>query len=98
GYSQVDLAARVRVEKASLTPVLTSLERQGLIVRERGEEDQRRWYVWLTEEGQKLKKDLLPFAPYIDGIATEGLSQREVKELKRLLSHVLTNLQSALPD
>src|SRR5690606_40891085 len=40
--SQVELAARVRVDKASLTQVLVSLERKGLIQRERSQEDRRR--------------------------------------------------------
>lgn len=92
GCSQVELAARVRVEKASLTHVLISLERRGLIVRERSEEDRRRWYVRLTDEGRALEPELLPHAAEIDAMATESLSPEQVATLKSLLAVLLKNL------
>lgn len=91
--SQVELAARIRVEKASLTQVLASLERQGLIERERSEQDKRRWHVCLTEAGRALEPELLPFAPSIDMVALAGFTKNEVVTLKGLLTRALRNLE-----
>lgn len=93
GCSQVDLASRIRVEKASLTTVLSALERQGLIVRERGDEDKRRWYVSLTKAGRQLEAALLPLASKVDAIATQEFTAEETRTLKRLLARTLQNLQ-----
>jgi len=91
--SQVELAARIRVEKASLTQVLASLERQGLIERERSEADKRRWHVCLTQAGRALEPELLPFARSVDKAALTGFTADEVAALKQLLTRALRNLE-----
>src|SRR3954468_18740654 len=60
GLSQVDLAERMRVEKASLTSVLDAMERRKLIVRRRNSEDRRKVSITLTAHGRGLKAQLLP--------------------------------------
>lgn len=92
GYSQVELANRIRLEKASLTSVLTSLERKGFIVRQRSLEDRRRWNVLLTAAGHELKPVLLPFATELDSLATRGFTPAECKQLHNLLTRVMHNL------
>jgi DNA-binding MarR family transcriptional regulator len=93
GYSQVDLAQRIHVEKASLTALLESLERKKLIRRERSEDDKRRWNVHLTKAGRALEAELLPFASQIDKQAVKGLSKEENATLRALLMKIWENLQ-----
>jgi len=90
--SQVDLAASIRVEKASLTHVLVALEKQQLIHRARSTEDRRRWFVTLTPKGRSLKQELLPIARDIDQLATQGLSESDLRTLKALMAKTLANL------
>lgn len=90
--SQVDLAQRIRVEKASLTAVLLSLEQRKLIRRERSDVDRRVWSVHLTEAGRALEEVLLPFASQIDKLATKGFSKEEVSVLRHLLVRLMSNL------
>src|SRR5713226_834828 len=52
GLSQVDLAERMRVEKASLTSVLDAMERRKLIVRRRNSEDRREVNINLSAYGR----------------------------------------------
>lgn len=92
GLSQVDLAERMRVEKASLTTTLEIMDRQGLIRRERNADDRRKLNIYLTTASQKLKGDLLPFVSKINRKATRGMSAEEVKLLKTLLCKVISNL------
>lgn len=93
GYSQVDLAQRINVEKASLTSVLDALERRGLAQRLRSAEDRRVWNVQLTKAGRDLKKDLLPYAAEVNALASSGLSKAEVDEFRRILQKVISNLK-----
>lgn len=93
GYSQVELAQRLRVEKAALTAVLESLEKKELILRERSDGDKRRWNVHLTKAGRLLEADLLPLASQIDTQALRGFSNEQTAHFRHALLQVLTNLQ-----
>ena len=94
GLSQVDLAERMRVEKASLTSVLDGMERRKLIARRRNGEDRRRVNINLTAYGRSLKARLLPYGATINRKATRGLSAGEIVQLRGLLARVIRNLES----
>jgi DNA-binding MarR family transcriptional regulator len=94
GCSQVELAQRIRVEKASLTAVLASLHRKGLLLRHRDRADRRRITVTLTPAGRALKPRILPIAARINRKATRGLSKSDVAQLRRVLLDLTANLES----
>ncbi len=90
--SQVELAQRMLVEKASLTPVLAALAASGLITRVRNSEDRRKVNISLTPSGRRLKDQLLPLGGKVNKRATRGMSASEVQQLRRLLARLLINL------
>ena len=49
------LGAKLYLDSGTLTPVLKTLEKKGLIKRERSKEDERNLIVTLTKEGEQLK-------------------------------------------
>jgi DNA-binding MarR family transcriptional regulator len=49
--SMSELAARSQLSPAGTTHLVTRLERDGLVRREAGETDRRRWFAVLTESG-----------------------------------------------
>jgi DNA-binding MarR family transcriptional regulator len=53
GLTQREVAERCYVTQATVTGVVDTLEREGLVVRERGTEDRRVVRVRLTKEGRK---------------------------------------------
>ncbi|KWX02241.1 MarR family transcriptional regulator [Carbonactinospora thermoautotrophica] len=55
GLTMGELAARAGVSSAAVTKVAGSLERAGLVRRERSAEDARVVRVWLTEAGRALE-------------------------------------------
>lgn len=92
GFSQVELANRMRVEKASLTCTLDGMERQGFILRTRNKKDRRKVHIHLSAKGRRLKQTLLPYAGKVNRQATKGLSPADVEQLRALLSKVIANL------
>lgn len=94
GLSQVDLAERMRVEKASLTATLDGMERRRLIVRTRNSDDRRKVSINLTSQGRGLKAKLLPYGAQINRRATRGMSADEVAQLRGLLARVIRNLEA----
>ena len=93
GLTQVELAERMRVEKASLTGVLEGMERRGLILRVRNDEDRRKINITLTAQGRRLKPELLPHAAKINRKATRGMTDAETSQLRDLLAKLIQNLE-----
>ncbi len=93
GLTQVELADRMRVEKASLTGVLDGMERGGLIVRKRNPDDKRKINITLTVRGRRLKSEILPAGAKINRRATRGMSEAEIVQLRHLLAKVIQNLE-----
>ncbi len=55
-----ELAEKILKSAGNLTLVLSNLERDGLVSRERDREDRRRWIVSLTPAGRKRVSALFP--------------------------------------
>ncbi len=85
------LATECGLAKGTLTGMLTTLEKQGLVERTRIAEDKRRVLVALTEAGTATIDELYPRFNAYEGTMTEGLAPDEKRELARLLRVVITN-------
>ena len=94
GLSQVELAQRMMVEKASLTAVLKAMASEGLITRIRNAEDRRKVNIYLTASGRRLKSKIMPLIGKINRRATRHLTSAEVHHLHTLLARLMINLQN----
>jgi MarR family transcriptional regulator for hemolysin len=91
--TQGDLAEAVGVRQPTLTHHLDSLEREGLVHREREPGNRRVQQVALTEAGEQLFLRLRRAAGSFDGRLRAGLDETQVTELRRLLAHLVENAQ-----
>lgn len=89
--SQTELADRSFMDKTSLTRILHRMEDAGLIRRDADEADSRVNLVNLTRKGCDLENELAPLRQQGLSQATQGLSGEEVRELRRMLNHILDN-------
>ena len=82
-----DLGARLLIDSGTLTPVLKSLEKKGLVRRSRSREDERVLLVEITDEGMSLKE----LAKNIPCLLKEALpiTNEECAELHRILYKLL---------
>lgn len=85
------LAAECDLAKGTLTGMVSTLEKQGLVGRERVEADRRRVTVALTPDGLTLIEELFPRFNRFEGNMTIGMTEAEQRELARLLRIVTTN-------
>jgi DNA-binding MarR family transcriptional regulator len=92
GLSQKQLARRVQIAEATTTRTLDRMERDGLVRRVRDESDRRRINVFLTERGQQLRDELVPYAQEVNGLATHGLSEQDKAKINSLLSYMIARL------
>lgn len=84
------MGEKLFLDSGTLTPMLKRMEEQGLLVRERSDEDQRSVSVKLTSEGQNLKQKAADIPGRILSLA--GSTEEENKVLKSSLLRLLNNL------
>ncbi|GAB5095356.1 MarR family transcriptional regulator [Caballeronia sp. LP006] len=87
-----EIAARLSLDSATLTPLLKRLEAQGYVVRMRGVEDERQVHVRLTAQGRSLRQSARAIPPEIFCAAGS-----DVDELVRLRSD-LVRLRASLNE
>lgn len=83
-----DLNKKVVLSKSGLTRLVDRLEREGLIRRERSEEDRRGAYAALTEEGERELRRAWPI--YARGIKQYFVAPLSENELQSLCSALET--------
>jgi DNA-binding MarR family transcriptional regulator len=77
------LGERLRLDTGTLTPLLKSMEKKGLVSRRRSEADERSVTVTLTEEGLALRERALAVPAKVGSCMP--LPEDEAAELYRLL-------------
>ena len=82
-----DLGKRLFLDSGTLTPVLKTLEKMGLITRARSQEDERVLLVTITKAGQALREEALTIPKQMAGCVK--LSRDEAETLYRLLYKML---------
>jgi DNA-binding MarR family transcriptional regulator len=97
GLTQAELSRRVGVEMASSTSILAELEERGWIRRERGAEDRRKLFVYLTPQGRKLAGPVLDKVKAVNRVARRGIAAADVADIFRVLEAMAANLNEAYP-
>ena len=92
GLSQKQLSRRVQIEEPTTTRTLDRMERDGLVRRERNTGDRRRINVYLTERGNLLRDELVPYAQEVNALATHGLSEQDKAKINSLLTYMIARL------
>ena len=92
GLTQRELSARVGMREPTTVIALKSLERSGFVTRTKSVEDRRKAHVFLTPEARALEAVLLPAVSEVNAIALAGLTDAEVKVLRKALTVVGRNL------
>lgn len=85
--SAKELGNRLFLDSGTLTPVLKSLEKKGLLRRYRSNEDERVLLVEITPEGEALKERAVD-VPYLLGDSLD-MDREEAYQLYRLLCEFL---------
>lgn len=93
GMTQTELGTRLGSDRGTISFVLTTMEKQGLIERRVDAQDLRRTRVFLTSRGKRLRGPLLSIANRMNDVATAGLSATAVTQVKNSLEKIIMNLE-----
>lgn len=93
GITQSELSQRVGTMEPTTLSAIRDMERNGLVRRVPHAEDRRKINIYMTEQGQALRDQLLPIAHTVIATAAAGLTSREQAMLIALLKAMQHNLQ-----
>lgn len=87
-----ELGSRLRLDSGTMTPLLKRLEAAGLVARHRDPADERRVRVEPTATGRELRERVADVPEQLRAAA--GLSDRDHRDLQRLLGKLLEGLDA----
>lgn len=92
GAVQKEIAEACHIEPATITSILLGMENKGLIVRKNLKGNRRSLYVYLTDEGKTLAKEIELKFKIIEEKALSGFSSDEKEMLTLFLTRVSRNM------
>lgn len=93
GQSQSALGERTLRDKPTMSRILDTMAKSGLIARQADEADARTKLVKLTRTGKSLQAKLVPVAKQLVRRLESGISESDLETTHRTLSRMLENLR-----
>jgi MarR family transcriptional regulator for hemolysin len=91
--SQAELAARMMVEPPTLVGILDRMERDGWISRQGCPLDRRKKLIRASRAAEPVWERIVECAALVRAQATDGLTERQLISLRKLLRRVQHNLK-----
>ena len=92
GLPQCELAQCTTRNRANVTRIINSLEREGIVERKDDKTDSRIFRIYLTEKGKSLKQQTAKCAKQSIRNALMGVSKAEVETCTKVLLKIKSNL------
>lgn len=96
GITQDEIVNDLGIDKGAVARIIKSLIDKGLIEKNKDEVDKRCNRVFLTEKGKQTIEPIKKSIEKWNGIVTKNMSDKEEKELKRLLSMAIENIKEEI--
>ena len=94
GRIQNDLAFITNRSKTSLTRLLHTMEKKGLVLRTISKNDKRANNVFLTEQGKRIFETSMPILKIIIDDLESGISKKDIETTKKVLMKIQGNIKN----
>lgn len=91
GQYQTQIADSTFRDRPNTSRILAGLEERGYVRKQRDPDDRRRMRIHLTELGEEFVRDMAPLAARTRDGLYEGLSDDELRMLRRVLRRIERN-------
>jgi DNA-binding MarR family transcriptional regulator len=92
GLTKRELSAEAGVMEPTTVVALRAMEELGYVTLKQRPHNRKNVYVFLTAQGKRLRKALVPLAEEVNAVAMEGLSDSEIAVTRRALLVMIDNL------
>jgi DNA-binding MarR family transcriptional regulator len=96
-FSVNEIAQKLILNTNTVTPLLKRMESQGLITRQRSENDERKVMIKLTEKGTQLRVDAASIPEkLVSSLISDSTDVEDLKNLKILLNNLINSLSETI--
>ncbi|WP_018923530.1 MarR family winged helix-turn-helix transcriptional regulator [Salsuginibacillus kocurii] len=92
GYTQNEIAARLKKDKTNIARMAASLADKGFLERVPDDLDRRSLRLYLTEEGSELGEKVTPIAEEFHHAVVQGISEEELQMVRTVLKKMQQNV------
>lgn len=92
GAVQKEIAEACHIDPATITSVLSGMEKNNLIIRKKKDGNRRNIYVYLTEKGKEHTEYVEEVFSTIEKKALDGFKTEEKELLNELLTRIYENI------
>ncbi len=90
-----DISKRLILNTNTITPLLKRMEAQGILKRNRSDEDERKVIIKLTDKGIQMKEEAAKIPEQLAaGLLTEGMNLADLLDLKEKLYKIINYLDN----
>jgi DNA-binding MarR family transcriptional regulator len=93
GINQQEIGNKVSKDKSSITYLINSLVKRGLVQRIENKDDRRNKQIFLTIKGKQIVETVYPWALELYKKAAGDFNQNEIKNALLLVKKMTTNLE-----
>jgi MarR family transcriptional regulator, organic hydroperoxide resistance regulator len=93
-----DLAHMTSIEMSTLSRLVGTMKRKGLVSRRRLEDNARTVAINLTAKGKALVEELIPIAMHFEEVAVRRFPKDGLSDLKSTLAEIYKSLGSLEPE
>jgi DNA-binding MarR family transcriptional regulator len=93
-----DLAAMTSIEISTLSRLIGTMKRKGLVTRTRLKDNARTVAINLTTKGKAQVEELIPIAVHFEEVAVRDFSAKGVTDLKTTLEEIYRSLGTLEPE
>lgn len=92
--TQLELVKITNLKAPTISITLRNMERDGIVRREKNDNDRRETHVFITDKGKKMYAKVLTALDKAEKTMLKGLSEKELKSLRSTLEKMSANLKS----
>ena len=96
GLTQLELVNITKLKAPTISITLRNMERDGIVRREKNDNDRRETHVFITDKGREMHPKILEAFNDAEKIMLSGISENELKTLGDILAKMENNLNKEL--
>ena len=91
--TQLELVKITNLKAPTISITLRNMERDGIVRREKNDNDRRETHVFITDKGRKVYAKVLTALDKAEKTMLKGLSEKELKAMRATLEKMSANLK-----
>ncbi|MBQ8171310.1 MAG: MarR family transcriptional regulator [Oscillospiraceae bacterium] len=96
GLTQLELVNITKLKAPTISITLRNMEREGIVRREKNDNDRRETHVFITDKGREMHAKVLEAFDKAEKTMLSGISAKELESIGKIMEKMTENLKNGL--